>query len=305
VTSPSPWRAWFYLIWLCLVRQARAHQLVWIALVLLGLTTAVVGLNTLGGRWTMNHWRFPRGGGGSSLAVWVEGMGPLPGPLPAVAIQTAFKGAGRGILNQAGFSIFSTWVVFSVFLSFLLPIWSLSFATNAIGGEREARTLGWLLNQPLPRPAIYLAKFIGILPYSLGFNLGGFALLCLAGGRAAQPAFSLYWPGVVCSTLAFSALFHLMGAWFRRPAVIALVYSFFLETILGNMPGTMKRISIGFFTRCMMFDEAQEYGVQPEKPSIYLPVDGLTAEGVLIGITALMLGIGVLVFSRSEYHDLN
>src|SRR5262249_13468507 len=100
-------------------------------------------------------------------------------------------------------------------------------------------------------------------------------------------------------------LFHLMGAWFRRPAVIALVYSFFLETILGKMPGTMKRISIGFFTRCMMFDKAQKYGVQPQKPSIYLPVDAMTAEGVLIGRTALVLGIGVLVFSGSEYHDLN
>lgn len=305
MTSASPWKAWLYLVWLCLQRQARAHQLVWIALGLLALTTAVVGLNTLGGRWTMNHWRFPRGGGGTQLAVWVEGMGPLPGSAPALALQTALKGAARSILFQAGLSIFSNWVVFSVFLSFLLPIWSLSFATDAIGGEREARTLVWLLHQPLPRPGIYLAKYIAVLFYSLAFNLGGFALICLVGGRAGRPAFSLYWPGVVCATLAFSALFHLMGACFRRAAVVALVYSFFLETVLANMPGYMKRVSIGFYTRCMMFDEAQKFGIQPEKPYIYLPVGSLTAEWVLIGITALSLGIGMMVFSRSEYHDLN
>jgi len=162
-----------------------------------------------------------------------------------------------------------------------------------------------LLHQPLPRPGIYLAKYIAVLFYSLAFNLGGFALICLVGGRAGRPAFSLYWPGVVCATLAFSALFHLMGACFRRAAVVALVYSFFLETVLANMPGYMKRVSIGFYTRCMMFDEAQKFGIQPEKPYIYLPVGSLTAEWVLIGITALSLGIGMMVFSRSEYHDLN
>src|SRR5262249_11982688 len=100
------------------------------------------------------------------------------------------------------------------------------------------------------------------------------------------------------------SLFHLMGALFRRPAVVAIVYSFFLETILGNMPGNMKRISLGFYTRCMMFEEAQAYGIQPEKPSIYLPVEGTTALAVLIGVTVVLLGVGMAVFARSEYHEL-
>ena len=43
---------------------------------------------------------------------------------------------------------------------------------------------------------------------------------------------------VFWSTLTFCALFYLIGAFFRRPAVLALVYAFFLEVIIGNMPGT-------------------------------------------------------------------
>jgi hypothetical protein len=95
-----------------------------------------------------------------------------------------------------------------------------------------------------------------------------------------------------------------MGAYFQRPAIVALVYSFFLETILGNMPGYMKRVSIGFYTRCMMFDAAQEYGVQPEKPSVYLPVDGTTACWVLIGLTAAFLVLGMFLFARKEYLEV-
>jgi ABC-type transport system involved in multi-copper enzyme maturation permease subunit len=207
-------------------------------------------------------------------------------------------------LGQSDFYVFSNWIVFSIFVAFLLPIWSLSFATEALGGDRESGSLVWLLTRPLPRPAIYLAKFVALLPWSLGLNVGGFALLCLLAGAPGHRAFFLYWPAVVGATLAFCALFHLTAAVFRRAAIVALVYSFFLETILGSMPGYMKRISVSFYTRCLMFEAAHDFGVQPEKPSIYLPVSGTTAWCMLLGVTAVFLVIGMVVFARAQYQDL-
>ena len=70
-------------------------------------------------------------------------------------------------------------------------------------------------------------------------------------------------------------------------------------------PGHLKRVSISFYTRCLMFDAARDLGVEPEKPSIYLPVDSTTAWCVLLGLTVVLLGVGMVVFSRSEYRDLN
>jgi ABC-type transport system involved in multi-copper enzyme maturation permease subunit len=237
-------------------------------------------------------------------------VGELGGTLSAVplapganSVQQAVLGACEAILDSSDVLVFSQ-VILSIFVSFLLPVWSLSFAVNALGGERENGSLIWLLTRPLSRPAIYLGKFVAIMPWSLALNLGGFALMCAAAGRPGPTVFRLYWPAVLGATLAFTALFHLMGAWFQRPAIVAIVYSFFLETILGNMPGYMKRVSIGFYARCMMFDAAQEYGVQPEKPSVYLPVDGITACLVLVGLTAAFLALGTYLFSRKEYVDL-
>jgi hypothetical protein len=92
-----------------------------------------------------------------------------------------------------------------------------------------------------------------------------------------------------------------MGAFFKRPAIVALVYSFFLETLMGNMPGYLKRVSISFYTRCMMFDAARDFGVEPEKPSIYLAVDGWTACTVLLSVTVVLLVLGMYFFSRTEY----
>jgi hypothetical protein len=277
--------------------------MVWIALALLAVSVGLVSLRSAVGPWGMQRWRFPRRG--TTFQDWTVELNGVLGmtarPPAGGAAADALVGACRAVLARSDVLVFSKAVVFTVFVSFLLPVWSLSFATEAFGGEREAHSLVWLLTRPLPRPAIYLAKFVGLLPWSVGLNVGGFALLCLAAGHPGRVALQLYWPAVLWGTLAFSALFCLIGAVFRWPAIVSIVYAFFLETLLGNMPGYLKRVSISFYTRCMMFDVAEQYGVQPEKPAVYLPVDGTTACLVLAGTTLVLLLAGMAWFSWAEY----
>ena len=159
----------------------------------------------------------------------------------------------------------------------------------------------WLLTRPLSRPGIYLAKYLAQLPWSLGLTLGGFAWICWVGGRPGALALSLFWPAILCGTLAFTALFHLIGSFFKRPAIVSLVYAFFLEVWMGNMPGYLKRLSISFYVRCMMFDAGQDYEVRPESPSVYLPVEGPTACWILALTTMVLVVLGMGLFSRSEY----
>jgi ABC-2 type transport system permease protein len=307
VVTLSRRRAWWYLVRLCLQRQSRSHQMVWIALILMAFTATVVVMNTAAGRWGMAEWRFPRRVGPTFeqyVSSYQKAQLILPWNSPAAATQVALLNATRFVLDESGFFVFTNWIVYSVFLSFLLPIWSLSFATEALGGEREAGTLIWLLTRPLPRWSIYLAKYVALLPWGLGLNLGGFAVLCLAAGRPGTLALERFWPAVLLGSLAFCSLFHLLGACFRRAAVVGLVYSFFLEIILGNMPGLMKRVSIGFYARCMMFERAQSIGVQPPKSTEYLAVDTSTALWALLAISTASLLIGMVVFARTEYQDL-
>ena len=328
-TAPSAWRAWRYLVWLSFQRQARAHLMVWIALGLLGLSCLIVIVNTYVapepaakrptalqarsdsqhvGRWTMAHWTHPRGKG-PKYEVHHEQLElithlPWQGPDAAVC-QMAQAAYGAALYEGTGFPIFSEWIVFQLFTTFLLPIWSVSFATEGLGREREAQNLLWVLTRPIPRPAIVLAKYVALLPWCLALNLGGFVLICLAGGQHGRLALTLYWPAVFWGTLAFSALFHMMGAILRRASIVALLYAFFLETIMGNMPGQFKRLSISFYTRCLMFDRAHDFGIHPERPHIYMPVSGTTAWLVLAGITVVCLIVGAIVFARNEYLDVN
>ena len=305
---PSTWRAWCFLVWLSFQRQARAHLMVWIALGLLGLSILIIGINTQAGRWTMAHWSHPRGKGPThtqhlkdmaqiGLFTWADS---------ATSMHQMALGASWATINEgSGFFVFSDAIMFGLFTTFLLPLWSVAFATEGLGREREAQTLLWVLTRPIPRPAIFLAKYVALLPWCLAFNLGGFAMLCLFGGRHGRLALEVYWPAAFWGTLAFSALFHMMAACLRRAAILALLYAFFLETIMGNMPGQFKRFSISFYTRCLMFDRAHDYGIHPERPHIFLPVSGTTAWLVLAGVTVACLVIGAIVFTRNEYLDVN
>lgn len=301
--EPSAWRAWCYLVWLSFQRHVRAHLMVWVALALLALTLFFVALQTHAGRWNLARARH-RGARYGEHLEHVAKTAALPWQGPAAAGMQMARGAfDTALYHGTGFGLFSNAVVFIIFTAFLLPFWSLSFATEALGREREAGNLLWVLTRPLPRWAIYLAKLAAVLPWCLLLNLGGFALLCLAGGQPGRLALQLYWPAVLCGTFAFAALYHLMGALLRRPATVALLYSFFVETIMLLMPDDLKRFSLSFYVRCLMFDRAAEHGLQPGPAERYQAVGGVTAALALIGAALVLTVVGAWLFNRREYDD--
>jgi ABC-2 type transport system permease protein len=289
--------------------------MVWIAVGLLAFSAVFIAINTAGGRWDMHRWRwFPPAPKDYPATVTAQRYGETADNLQVLllavprgpglsTIEHGFSGAVQLILDESPFMVFTNGFVLTLFLPFLLPLLSLSFATEALGGDREANSLVWLLTRPMSRPAIYLAKFVALLPWSLLLNIGGFALLCSLAGWQGRLALRLFWPAVVYATFAFSALFFLMGASLRRPAIVAIVYAFFLETILGNMPGYLKRVSINFYAKCMMYESAEAYGIQPDRPNVFLAVDATTAAVVLVTLTVLLLVAGTAIFSRAQYQD--
>jgi hypothetical protein len=307
VAAPSSLRAWLFLIRLSIIRQARMREMAFIALSLLALAIVLVWLFTRADAWNMNNWPTFRRPGAYTfrertyLLEALTNRGAFPG-MPGVAgMQQALLASIRFGMDQSEFFVFSNSVVFWILVSYLLPIWCLSFATQAIAHEREENSMVWLLTRPLSRPSIYLAKFFSQLPWSMGLTLGGFTLMCLVGGQPGRLALRLYWPAVFWGTLAYTALFQLFGSYFKRPAIVSLTYAFFLEVLMGNMPGYLKRSSIGFYIRCMMFDSGKEYAVQPESPWVYLPVAGSTACWVLALASVGFVLLGMVLFSRTEY----
>jgi ABC-type transport system involved in multi-copper enzyme maturation permease subunit len=199
---------------------------------------------------------------------------------------------------------FTIEIVMGIFVTFLAPLLTLIYATSAFGDEREDRTLVYLLTRPLARWRIYLAKALGIVPLVLLVVLGAYVGVCLVGGEPGRGVLYRFLPGLTLGTIAYTSLFLLFGAVAPRPLIMSVVYTFLVETLVGNMPGTLKRMAISYHTRCLLFDAGKEIGVSPYNPRHFLPISPSTAASVLLVASAFFLIWGAFAFQRREYRDL-
>jgi len=328
----SPWRAFAVLVEFSLRRQAKVRQLGIVAFGLLTLLTLIVAVISQGSvGWRLekrqkivaspksadppdNVMKMTYEEYGRDRLPFYVGIpsSPTQFGIKAIAfapfwsmINAAADAEHRKYLDDWAFLNYSRWVVFVLFLAFLMPLFALAFASGSLGGERESRTLIWLTTRPLPRWAIYLAKLLATLPWTLGISVLGFSLLCFAGGGLGQRAIRIYWPAVLAGAFAFTCLFHLVGAVFRRPAIVGLVYIFFFETLVSNLPGSMKQLSLNYYVRSLFYNavSSEITTVQPESVDVYAPIDSPTAWAVLLGVAVLLSLLGMFLFGRQEPKD--
>ena len=195
-------------------------------------------------------------------------------------------------------------IFLAVYVSFLLPMFCLSYGSAGIASDREEQTLVYLLVSPLPRPLIFLAKGSASLLLALAWTIGGMSVMCWLAGQSGREAWLVLLPGILWSTVAYVALFLLFSVMFRRATTIALTYALFIETLIGNMPGIAKRLAVSFYTRCLIFDAGSEFGVSPSGPGnadLFVGIPGPTAQTILILLGGGLLLVGMYIFSRREY----
>lgn len=197
-------------------------------------------------------------------------------------------------------------VLVPTFVGFLMPIFAICYGASGIGGEREDQTLIYLLISPIPRSLVYLTKACASLALVAGWTCGTLFILCRLAGTPGHELFGMFLRASLLGGLSYASLFLLVGAVFRHGTIISLVYWFFLEVLFGNLPGIVKRISVAFYVRCMVFEAGNELQLGPVSRvarEMFLPVSGTTATIALsIAIATLML-VGVIAFEQREYRD--
>jgi ABC-2 type transport system permease protein len=294
--SPSPWRGFWFLVGFSFRQQGRIKQMAGIALGLLLLSVFITAMVNSRSGWDRLKERLQRGDPRLNMIV--------SSTLTATTIDQS-EPMQRIYTDSAPLTVFSRWLVFFLFLGFQLPLWSLAFGTAALGTDRENGALIWLMTRPLPKSMIYLATLLAVLPWAILFNVGGFGLICLAGGSVGREAFGMYWLAILGGAIGFTTFFHFLGAVMSRPAIVGLTYGFFFETILSELPvpGTLKRLSVNYYVRCLMYDDAAAKGIPVESESLFVPVSQTTAWLVLILGSALFAAVGTWIFTQRENRE--
>jgi ABC-type transport system involved in multi-copper enzyme maturation permease subunit len=210
------------------------------------------------------------------------------------------------------FDRFTQEFVILIFVLFVVPVCALAYGTTSIGGDREDRTLLFILVRPVPRSLVLLAKVAATLPLVLGLVVASFFGYCSLVGEVGDAAFDAYLPTVFAMTVAYVCLFHLFAVSFRHSTIIALVYALFMEFFLSNMPGIVKRVAVNFYGRSLIY----EYGnaalrslgavhrLDMPDPQWFVPVTAATGMTTLIGVSLGSLALALLIFQRREYRDL-
>ena len=203
---------------------------------------------------------------------------------------------------------FAERVLVPTYVAFLVPVLAICYGASAIGGEREDRTLIYLLITPIPRPLVYLSKAFAAVGLVVGSSALMLTVMCLLGGAPGRGMLSVFLPASLLGAAAYASLFLLLGAIFRHGTIVALAYWFFLEVLFGNLPGIIKRVSVAFYVRSLIYEEgtAEELGPAGRVArEMFLAVSGGTALTVLELGTLGLLALGVCVFSVREYRDLS
>ncbi|HEY3967811.1 MAG TPA: ABC transporter permease subunit [Planctomycetaceae bacterium] len=203
---------------------------------------------------------------------------------------------------------FAEQIVVPIYIAFLMPVLSIGYGASVVGGEREDRTLIYLLITPIPRSWIYVVKYLSANALVAGWAAGTLVAMCLLAGEHGRHALQPFLAASLLGSVAYAGLFLLLGTLFRHGTVISLAYWFFLEVLFGNMPGIIKRVSVAYYVRCIIYDAGSELDLGPRgrvAREMFLPISGHAAIIVLATSIALLLIVGLSVFSRREYRDLS
>jgi hypothetical protein len=90
---------------------------------------------------------------------------------------------------------------------------------------------------------------------------------------------------------------------FRRPVVVGLVYVFFFEALVSALPGSLKLLSLSFYARSLIYNEAVAAGYPGSMLEVPEAVSAGTAWAVLALAAAALLAVGAWWFARSEFRD--
>lgn len=126
----------------------------------------------------------------------------------------------------------------------MVPLIGVIAGTGAIAPEIEDGSVLYLLAKPLKRPTIIVSKLIVAIGVSVAFTavpmlLAGFVL----NGNSGQLAVAFAVASALAS-VAYSALFLLLGTVTRHAVVIGLVYALIWEALVGSVVPGARVLSV-------------------------------------------------------------
>jgi ABC-type transport system involved in multi-copper enzyme maturation permease subunit len=144
-------------------------------------------------------------------------------------------------------------IIWAFFLRFSIPVLGVFYGTSLIADEVEDKTITYLFTRPIARQAVLFGKYLAYVACTVLVVLPSIVLVWLLvipmGGSLGANFLDLVKDlGIVAVGLAvYGAVFAFIGAWFKRPLLVGLIFVFGWEQVILAVPGTLKQFSVAYY----------------------------------------------------------
>jgi ABC-2 type transport system permease protein len=234
-------------------------------------------------------------GGPVILAIIVRVLEMLG--MPALRVN------GQRVVGMGIFGV----MIWMLFLRFIVPILGVFYGTALMADEIEDKTITYLFTRPIPRGAVLVGKYLAyvactslvVLPSVMlvYFMLIRFSEIPGTFGQLVRDL------GLLGLGLAvYGALFAFVGAFFKRPLIIGLVFIGGWEPTVLALPGYMKRFTVAYYMQALVPHAMPSEGVISLLQGVFRDTPpALVSLSWLVVYVVIFLYFAARTVERKEY----
>jgi ABC-2 type transport system permease protein len=200
-------------------------------------------------------------------------------------------------------------MIWLMYLRFIVPILAVYYGTSLIADEVEDKTITYLFTRPIPRGAVMTGKFLAYLVCTVMVVLPSvmlvyFLVVPMGGGSIAStfPDLLKDLALLALGLMAYGALSAWVGARFKRPMVMGLVFVFGWEQAVLIIPGYMRRFTVAWYLQSLVPHAMPSDGIASLLQSVFRDNPTLPAAvAALFAIAGVFLFLAIRVVERREY----
>ncbi len=214
---------------------------------------------------------------------------------------------GPAGVRMTGPAIFGM-MIWIFYLRFTVPVLGVFYGTSLIADEIEDKTITYLFTRPIRRAAVLIGKYLAYLGCTIFVVLPSVVLVYLLivplqgslGGSFLDLLKDLML--LALGLAVYGALFAFVGAKYKRPLLIGLIFIFGYEQAALAFPGYMKYYTIAYYLQALVPHAMPNDGALSLIQSIFRETPSLiTSVSSLFVIWLIFLGLAGWVVERKEY----
>ena len=233
------------------------------------------------------------------------------GPVLLAAIVKIVEIFGMSALRVngqkvAGFGIFGV-MIWMLFLRFIVPVLGVFYGTALMADEVEDKTITYLFTRPIPRGAVLFGKYLAYIACTMLVVLPSvmivYFMLVPFNQLPATFGSLLVDLGLLALGLAvYGGVFAFVGAFFKRPLLIGLLFAFGWEQVVLALPGYLKQFTIAYYLQALVPHAMPSDGVASLLQGMFRTTPpAWVCLAWLFGYLGVFLYLATRVVERKEY----